>query len=160
MFESEYREIINNLQTIESNSRTSTICDQFSLLNNIRIRLNKLREEIEYNKLHPRITRFTVGDLVHAHNHALSNKEAGYSQKLGPIYIGPYKVLQRLGPNHYLLQHTQDKTIIKRNVSQLRPYILKDGHNSTQINQIDISKFMNEVTKVSECHSGQVAQVR
>ena len=66
---------------------------------------------------------FNVGDLVLRKQHSLSNAARAFSTKLDVKYAGPFKILELLSPEMYLLETSSKKQTAKTHVSEFKRWI-------------------------------------
>lgn len=67
-------------------------------------------------------TKFQIDDLVLRRSHAVSNKAAGKTAKLYAPYIGPYRVLDIIPPDIYVLTTDNRKQVDRVSVKDLKKY--------------------------------------
>lgn len=94
------------------------------LLKNINknIRKAKVHQAHNYNLRHS-TTVFNVHDLVLRRNHIISDKFKKITQKLAPLYIGPFRITKKLSNTQFLLETIQGKPAGLWEISQLKPFL-------------------------------------
>ena len=70
-----------------------------------------------------RHVEFNVGDLVLRRQHSLSNAARAFSAKLDVKYAGPFKILEVLSPEVYVLETSSKKQTAKAHVSELKRWM-------------------------------------
>ncbi|XP_058791028.1 uncharacterized protein LOC131664153 [Phymastichus coffea] len=78
-----------------------------------------------------RFVQFQEGDLVLRRSHTLSNAALGRNAKLDPLYIGPYKVLEVLSPELYILTTDSKKQVDRVHVKELKRYVPPRSNRAT-----------------------------
>lgn len=103
--------------------------------------LQKLREKVQgkiskayesyknqYN-LRRRDVRYQVGDSVWKRNFVLSDATIGFSNKLAPKYIGPFRINKVIGYNVYELKDNNSSSVGRWHVKDLKPAYGKEIDN-------------------------------
>jgi len=102
----------------------------------IAVSFDKSRDR--YNRMHQKL-EFQENDYVWVRNNI---KKVGECQKWAPQFLGPYRILEKIGENNYLLELPKGarKGTDRVNIERLKRYIAPDGslnpipHQSTNRN--------------------------
>ena len=70
-----------------------------------------------------RHVEFNVGDFVLRKQYSLSNTARALSAKLDVKYAGPFKILEVLSPEVYVLETSSKKQTVKAHVSELKRWM-------------------------------------
>ena len=84
---------------------------------------NASARQKRYYDLRHREVSFKVNDMVWRTNFVKSSKCKGFSAKLAPKFVGPFKVLKRRGKDVYLLGDTDNNEMGCWHVRHLKPFV-------------------------------------
>lgn len=94
-------------------------------------RLQKAYERnARYYNLRRRDVELKEGQLVYRRNQVQSNKAKFFTAKLAPKFIGPYRVVKKVGYRAYLLQDSKGKKDGPWHIEHLKPASERDDLNA------------------------------
>ena len=96
-----------------------------------RISAARERDRKVFNR-HRRPVHFQVGDSVWIRNHVLSDAANYFSAKLADRFVGPYRVIEKLGNWVYRIQDQDNRTIGVRHVQDMKPATVSDDESSSR----------------------------